>query len=265
LSAISEIKPSADRRTAEAKPRLSPRARRRRLRNRLIIATAAVLAAVTAILLSTFLRVMQTYDFKGESLHYDVGTRFAHSAATKINRADGRVTLEDGSDIFPLDSIPVFFKGEHKLIIPENMSIIVPEESRSGKLEFFTTVEERADGGYLMTPISGGRRAETDGGFLFDGRDLYIFLEEVEISWGDSADEKITLAPMSYMVVLYNLRIEIYPRDASEGILLDTGMARVMAYFRGYSVDLSKDILYRKGQEMLLFTNPSVLKPFGRG
>jgi hypothetical protein len=245
---------------AAGKARLTPRARRARLRNRIIIISAVALAAVAAVLLALYMRVLQTYEFSGESYHYDVGTRFSHARGTKIDRVGGEVTLDDGKDVFRIDSIPVFFEGEDKLIVPENMSLIVPEDVKAGKLVFFSTVEERADGVWELE--TDGRRAETGGGFLYDGRDLYVFLEEVEISWGDGADEKIKLAPMSYMVVLYNLRVEIYPRGAEDGMLIDTGTARVMAYFRGYSVDLSKDILYREGQEMLLFTNPSALKEF---
>jgi hypothetical protein len=248
---------------AADKPRLTPRAKRSRRRNRIIIVSATALAAVVAVLLALYLRVLQTYEFAGESYHYDVGTRFSHAAGTKINRLDGRTTLEDGRNVFPLDSIPVFFAGGDKLILPENMAAIVPEESRAGRLEFFSTVEKNPGGGYIL---KGEKKSTTsEGGFLFDGRDLYVFLEETEISWGDGADEKIKLAPMSYMVVLYNLRVEIYPSGAEDGMLIDTGAARVMAYFRGYSVDLSKDILYRAGQEMLLFTNPSVLIPLGGG
>jgi hypothetical protein len=231
----------------------------------LIIAVALIGVA----LLLLYLRGLRIYTFDVNTYHYDVGVQFRHEAfKTRIVRGKNQNILEDQvttpENPFPIDSLPVFFENQHRFILPENMSAVIPAVSKVGRVEYFSMVTENAEGdGYVIR--AGKTETEIDSGFLFDGKSTYVFLEPADIVWGDGKDEQVHIEAMSFMVVIYNVRIEIYPRDEEEGMLIDTGMARVMAHMNGYSVDLSKDILYWQGQEMLLFSNPAVLNPLGKG
>ncbi|MDR1329998.1 MAG: hypothetical protein LBK23_10395 [Oscillospiraceae bacterium] len=244
----------------------APRASRknaRRRRARVLILPGAVIVLLAAALLFLFLRSLRTYKLDSPSFHYDVGVRFPHDKGTVIERTDAEITLTDERAEFPLGPIPVFFEGGRSFVLPDNMTMFLPQEGLYGKAGYFATVTENpGGGGYTLR--SGADRSSIPAGFLFDGRNQYIFLERAEIVWGDGEDERITLEPLSYMAVVYNLRIEIYPRGAEQGVLLDTGAARVMAYMSDYSVDLSKDIMYIEGQEMLLFADPDLLDPYKR-
>jgi hypothetical protein len=242
--------------------RRSARNRRKR-RARLIISLAAAALIMAGALLFMFLRGLRIHKFDSPTYHYDVGVKFAHEAGTVVERADDGITLTDERAEFPLGPIPVFSEGGRSFMIPDNMTVFLPQEGVYGKAGFFATVTENpGGGGYTLR--SGNDRSAVPGGFLFDGRNQYIFLERAEVVWGEGPDDRVTLEPLSYMTVIYNLRIEIYPRDSEAGILLDTDTARVMAYMSDYSVDLSKDIMYVEGQEMLLFADPNLLKPYKR-
>ena len=56
--------------------------------------------------------------------------------------------------------------------------------------------------------------------FLFDGGDLYFFLDEVTLKIGDS---EIKLSPMSYVVAKYNNSISYYDKknDTDNNMLLE--------------------------------------------
>jgi hypothetical protein len=227
-----------------------------------------VVALIGVALVLLYIRSLGIHEFDVNTYHYDVGIKFNHEAGkTRIVRGKTRNILEDQvttpENPFPIDALPVVCENVHKFILPENMSAIIPAFSKTGRVEYFSTVTETDAGEYTVR--AGKEETMMDSGFLFDGRDTYIFLEPADIVWGDGANEQIHIEAMSYMVVIYNVRIEVYPRDAEEGMLLDTDMARVMAHMDGYSIDLSKDILYWNGQEMLLFTNPAVLNSLEKG
>jgi hypothetical protein len=225
----------------------------------LVVLLSATVISAAAVLMFLLLRELRVYTFDVPAYHYDVGIKFPHGIGAAVERGSAGVKLTDGRSEYPLDSIPVFLEGGRTVLLPDSMAVCVPEEGVYGRISYFSTLTER-EGGYILR--SGEERGEVSGGFMFDGQNRYIFMERAELVWGEGEDERITLEPLSYVTVIYNLRVEIYPRDSESGILLNTGTARVMAYMGGYSVDLSKDIMYMDGRERLLFTDPNLLEPY---
>jgi hypothetical protein len=240
------------------------RLKKRRLRRRRIAVSAvAAVIALGGILLWVILREMERHVFSEPTYHHDVGQRFAHGIGTTVVRSDKGITLTDERSVFPQGSIPVFYEERPAMFLTDDMALITPEVNRAGRAGYFSEIAQNAEGGYTLS--YGKTKAAFEDGFLFDGKNLYVFLERAEIVWGEGEDERITLEPFSHMVVIYNLRVEIYPRGADDGLLINTELARVMAYFKNYSIDLSKDIFYMDGQEMLLFSDPKMLAPYGKG
>jgi hypothetical protein len=215
--------------------------------------TAAAAALVAAV--GWYMQQMKTLELAEETYHCDVGVRFEHGAGARIRLTDEGAVLADGNKTYPLGSNPVFFAREKRAVIPTAV-LAVSRDGRQGRLECFSEADFSGE-----TPVlrDGNKTFELLGGFLFDGRDTYLFLEEGTLAVGD---KRHRLTPGSYAVVIHNARIDFYPRGASAGVSADINGKEVTAVLDGgYSVDLGKDILRHDNTELLLFTDPSMIAP----
>jgi hypothetical protein len=136
------------------------------------------------------------------------------------------------------------------------MGVYCPEEKKFKKLAYFTEIYKSGNSIFVQ---NGGQKIPLDDGFLYNGLDLYLFVKKTTVKWNNRV---FVLEPLSYAVVTYNKRLELYPYQGGGSIHEDTGDCEVMAETQsGFSINLSMDILRRAdGIEQLLFFQPSSLK-----
>jgi hypothetical protein len=218
---------------------------------------AALLAALIITAAAVFYLSRADSVEPGSKLYaYGVGERFEFSEnATLRMRETGAVVSDGPAAEYPLGHGPVFYSDEARAILTAPMSA-VSRTGTQGGVPYFSEVCLTEDGPVIDI---GGEAVPTDGGFLFDGRDLYVFLDGGEIVVGT---ESYSITPLSCVTAVRGARVEIYVYGAEKGIMLSCGDADITALTDGgYSVDMGKDILRSDGEELLLFTYPGMFAP----
>ena len=88
--------------------------------------------------------------------------------------------------------------------------------------------------------------------FLYDGKDLYFFLDTVKIKLGD---KEITLSPMSYLNCSYLNLLSYYDKesDTYEVIELDNNTSTVLVETEYMTIDVASDkVIYKDDFTMLV-------------
>ena len=88
--------------------------------------------------------------------------------------------------------------------------------------------------------------------FVYDGYDVFFFLEGGTISYGDKI---IEVSEMSFVRCEYKGALAIYNYEKNEMIYEEKVEGNVVVKFRNYSVDLSNDLLNVDGKSSLLIRN----------
>jgi hypothetical protein len=221
---------------------------------------AILLIAAIVVLFVYFVSQMNTVIFREPLYRYDTGVRFDYGGTTRIQR-DGEqfVLRSDNGTEQEIGHTPIYFPDGEKMFLTGQLLVVRPEEEQAPvRTGYFTTIQKGKAAGVFTAKVN-RKTVEIEKGFLFDGQNEYIFLEPVTVEWNERSVE---LPAFSCAVVYYNLRLEIYPAGSEDEIAIEqTGEATVMATAKSgaYSVDLSKDILKSQGNELLLFTQPSLL------
>jgi hypothetical protein len=199
---------------------------------------------------------MDSRRINADLYNYDIGYRFDYPGDSKLLKTEQGIVLENEGNEILLEPVPLYYKDQERVLLPMVMVACCPSENRFGRVDYFTELSKNEHGILIK---NGKRKISMSGGFLHDGKDLYLFLEKTTVKW---QDKHVILEPFSYAIVIYNQRLELYPSQVEECLLEDTGVCKVMAETEsGYSINLSTDILCRAdGSEQMLFSQPSTIK-----
>ena len=115
------------------------------------------------------------------------------------------------------------------------------------RINYFTTVENR-DG--LINLSKDGKKAQVSGGYLYDGNNLFIFLEPVTLMVGN---KEINLGTMSYVRVNYRNNMEIYNSITGDYEFIAQGDLDVYAFVKDvYVIDLCRDSIIKNDEESFI-------------
>lgn len=177
---------------------------------------------------------------------------------------EGTITLENRKNItqitseeqkIQLDSTPLYYVDEEKVIFPQNMAIVYP--MRNGlmyKMNRFSKIKQIQESIYLE---ENEENKILENIFLYDGNDLYFFLEDSNIRVGEETYE---LSPLSYVTVQYNGNVEIYNKAKDEYTILEGTYKDVMAETEFYKINLSIDAIQYGEKQQLLIKNVDKLQ-----
>lgn len=214
-----------------------------------------MILAVILILLLVLLCVwygdgFSSYHPKGETIQYIAGTRAEYSAEATYSVEDGVMKVVDGENVLTLQSTPILYQGEMKITIPCNMMYSNPAYAGNAyRINYFTTLTYKND---LIFMENENKKAEVFGGYLYDGNNTYIFLENVTLHIGSQA---IVLGPLSYARVNYLQSIEYYNSLDSSYEWIATGNLSITAdYDETYSLDLGRDVIITSTGENLIYS-----------
>jgi len=225
-------------------------------RDKLLLLAISIICAGLVCAVAVYILHLDSRIIKEDLYLYDSGYRFDYPGPSRIHKTeDGMVLINKENEIL-LEMGPLYYKEQKRMLLPMVMVACLPSDNKFGKLDYFTEVYQDNNGifaqrGYHTIPLGNG--------FLHNGKDLYIFLENTTVKW---QEKSVHLEPFSYALVIYNQRLELYSAKGGECVLEDTGVCKVMAEMEsGYQIDLGTDILYRPdGNEQMLFAQPSTLK-----
>lgn len=218
------------------------------------LGVAGVLLLVLVLLVYWYTDGLASYHPNGETHQYVKGMKIDYTDSAVFREQDGSVYITEGSSKMPAIDVPIVHTGSTDLTLTRNMAVYAPNNgSQISKVNSFTTVSEK-DG--RTTFAVGKKSASQFGGFLFDGEDLYIFLEDVVLTVGNG---DYPLPAMSYVKVRYGDSVEYHNSQTDEDKVIGIDGVDVIAKTSSYSLELDKDVLKKGSNKELLFSAIDVL------
>ncbi len=220
-----------------------------------LVAAGIVIVGAAAVLLMT----LNTKKIDEDVYFYDTGVRFDKQGAVIKNDEEKGAFLESAQDqIEKLTlSVPLYYTDKPRMFLPVDSTITLPSERKTSKISKFTEFEDKQG---RVSAVIGNDAFQLNEGFLYDGKSTYVFLDDMTVSWNGKA---LKMPPLSYAIVVYNQRIELYPYGG-EPVVEQTGQISITASAdKGYTIDLGSCILTNaEGFESLLISEPSLMEPF---
>lgn len=228
----------------------------RKMKPMLFFICIMLLIVVAVYLVGTYLQASMTLKTTGTLYQYVAGEKMEFSGKTKLALIDDAVRINSDNYSGTMVKNPVYQLGTDKLYTLDTMEILRPSVSTAAqRLKGFSVITMR-DGECF---VNRSRKGITDG-FLFDGDDIYIFLEPVCVT---CHDKSINLGALSYAVVHYGQFIELYDYSTDSYWKLLLGNQSVAtARAEKYSINLCYDILEIDGGQNLLFGKPELLSDY---
>lgn len=199
---------------------------------------------------------------KYELYQYFSGIRYEYKGELTL-RKNGEITKLKYKDIeIEVDSTPIYFKNiDNEMLIPQNMGFYTPRlMNKNYKLPYFSilTIEKNENDTNAFLKYRGEKKF-LEKSFLYDGRDLYIFLYKTKVIIDE---EEIILSPLSYITVSYQDEIFYYNKDKDEARTIETHNQDVIANIDGYKINLSTDMIIYDNNSKLLIKNIDNMKTY---
>lgn len=230
-----------------------------------VIIVAILLALVIYKILDILVIKTERYDLSGQTYYqYFNGIEQEYSGKMDVVQKDDetQLILEDGQVVY-LDSTPMYYKDIlGKSLLPKEMELVVPD-SATYKLNKFTNVIEE-NNKIKLKKLNSSKTKDIDNGFLFDGNDLYFFLDDTTITVGNKDYE---LPALSYAIVNYKTNVELYNYDTNEYTMIqdeESLKSDVTATnkSKNYTINMSLDSLKTDKSNQLLITNINNLREY---
>lgn len=231
------------------------------------IITTSIIAALIVIIVIVIIIIgslnsttVESHDFyqwySGQKVEYKGELTFTRKEGlTELKATDRKVTL---------DSTPVYYSDENgKVIFPEDMAVVYPNNNgMMYRVNHFADISEENGEIYLETNLATTtNKTRLEKAFLYDGQDLYFFLERTSITVNGTTYE---VSPLSYAIVRYKQSVEIYNYEKDEYQVIDTTETQdAKVVTDTYTINMSVDSLQTAEKEQLLIKGLSYLQPFG--
>ena len=174
------------------------------------------------------------------------GKGYEYSLIISKNRRNEIVKITPKDIEVNYDSTPVYYKEEDVVIFPEDMSVVMPTLNCAEYLSKGYSYITYKNGIYNLTTEKYNNKLNHY--FLYDGKDLYFFIEPVTLTVNN---EKIKLSPLSYVIANYNKSITYYDKKTNTTKVIETtNNAKVENDY--YKINISKDDLDYQGMEIIL-------------
>lgn len=183
-----------------------------------------------------------------EFYQYLYGRKLEYSGILEMSDEDGITKFETGEETIVVDSIPVYYKNEkNTVILPKNMAVVFPlNNGKTNKVNSLSTVYTEYDEAYIK---KGKLNRKLENCFLYDGNDLYFFIEETRVSIGE---REFILPPLSYVNATYKGYTEIYNYRDDEYEYIDELSGEIIASTGDYTINLSNETIKYNGTEQIL-------------
>ncbi|MDD4187740.1 MAG: hypothetical protein PHX04_03150 [Bacilli bacterium] len=217
----------------------------------------SLLAILIVVLVALFFRKNLTEEkFENHKFYqYLSGIKFEYSGNLKVKNDNSITELLFEDTKVVLDTTPLYYQDEKKVLFPKTMSLIYPKSNvEQYKIVYFSKLLNEDDTIYIQNHKQNKPLYNC---FLYDGEDLYFFIENTKIQIGSA---EIELSPMSYIILSYNDNIQIYDYEKEEFTKIDTYNEEVTATSSGYKINLSIDAVIYNNESRLLIKNLEYLQ-----
>lgn len=220
----------------------------------LIPAAAAVIAVIVA---SLFVKTASKQKTSKPGHQYYMNAETPIEGGTVIKKSDdGTATyIDTEAGTIEIADLPIYYDDEEKFMITEDMVYFDPRSGRFSRADKFTEFYMENDN--LWASI-GGVKQVVNSGFLYNGKDMYIFLEPVTVT-ADRFNQSIPT--FSYVEAVYGDQVAVFDYKKKKTDLYSAG-DDVPAKAVDYTVNVVSDtVILPDGMRILLFNAPDQLKP----
>lgn len=231
------------------------------------IITTSIIAALIVIIIVVITIIGSLNSTTVESHNFYqwyYGQKVEYNGELTFTRKEGLTELKATDRKVTLDSTPVYYTDENsKVIFPEDMAIVYPNNNgMMYRINHFADITEENGEIYLETNLATTtNKSKLEKAFLYDGQDLYFFLERTSITVNGTTYE---VSPLSYAIVRYKQSVEIYNYEKDEYQIIDTSETQeAKVETDTYTINLSVDSLQTAEKEQLLIKGLSYLQEFG--
>lgn len=187
---------------------------------------------------------------------YFGGIRNDYTAIITYNLRDSIVDIEAKDKKIEYDSIPIYYQELDKVIFPHEMTIVFPlREGSQFKLYKYATYYKEDNLHYIKNNTDVG---DYNYFFLYDGKDVFFFPDEVTLKINDKEYKK--LGAMSYVTVVGGLTLIYYDTASDTSEVIELNGDTVTVTNDNINVNVSERYCLSFGKKVLLFT-PDNLNP----
>lgn len=190
-----------------------------------------------------------------EVYQYFSGVKMEYTALIGRNKKDVILSYSNKDFAVSLDSTPIYLKDKDSVIFPKEMSIFFPLYDKQYRIPALSEVYKKNDLYYLNIK---NLNKSYDHAFMYDGKNLYFFFDEVTI---EVEGETITLSPMSYLSCSYLNLLEYYDRETDTYRQIELKSGNVIVQNDVMKLDVSLDkVIYENSFTLLGTDFNSLLK-----
>ena len=213
------------------------------------------LVVICALLGVLFVKKVETYDFYDNAIYYqnEIDYIIPSGSKAKTSRNSDEITIERKDDESLIaQGLPVYFENEQKIALMKDMIYVQPMTGAAifGRLTYFT--EAKIEDNDVLISKNTNSAYETTG-FLFDGLNTYLFLEDVEVK-GEGFD--FVLPRFSYVIATKKNCLEYLNYNTKENAIIYTEENVTVKDLKGtYSLIVDSDILNAGSAQYMLQSN----------
>lgn len=233
-----------------------------RLKGKQKMITGAVVAALLAAMAATAIYIANkdSMTIREPVMVSIMGEKEEYKGTTKLKYRDSdeEVILQNGSRTLLLSGVPVYCKESGDVVLSRKMIYSNYDTGLIRRVNHFARVS--VSDGVARIRTGGRKEHQLNGGYLFDGRNTYLFLEPVTVSWGT---ENLELSPLSYISVFNKKGFYYYSQENKQAEYVSSGEEVVRAVSEGeqYSLNMSSDIAdLDSGKSFLLSPSPDAFE-----
>ena len=154
-----------------------------------------------------------------------------------------------------LQSEPIYYKKRVEALFPQKMSVVFPiTNGMQKKVNYYTSIEKNGEDFYLKNKDLDYKISSS---FLYDGNDLYFFIEDTKIVFGEV---EINIPRFSYVINRYKGELYIYDYSQDNMMFFEQVNEDVYAISNNYKINISIDSLILNNKTKLLMKNLDYLK-----
>ena len=180
----------------------------------------------------------------------------------------GNVELDKNNDIttinfdghknkVTLDTTPVYYAKERKVVFPKNMSILFPLSGEQYKVNYFSYMTKNEFGDVTLKDRT--VKKLLDNCIIYDGNDLYFLVGNYKIKFNNKT---YNLSSFSYLRIdNYNGYVELYDYDKDKMEVIETE-EEIVIENDDFMVNWTLDLMYYNGSSRLLIKRVGKLKNY---
>ncbi len=221
----------------------------------LLIPAAAIGIAAAVVLMAV--DQGSTYEFTDNAHLYYAGSVGSIKAGARMQMdQEGIVTLTQDGQTTNAD-LPFYLENTPGVVLSEDMLYYTPRSGQCRRALHFSSIT-CTDAG--VTVNRDGKATRTDRGFLFDGDNIYVFLEPMVVQFNNYTME---LPALSYVEAEYGGYMMVFNYETKQCFMeLSDGRATATPAGGDYEVSLMGDALVNMdGERELLISVPSLVDP----